>query len=143
MLGEHVENMKINMYDITNDVTHFGDVMIGEEFPESVQEYLLTDTIFSKVENYFSDTLTTQYKISMPMFTAVGIDKNQNKLNKKYIYFEREDKKYMIELSSSIDGKHGEKFTYHDFRLVKTALELLDGAEPNDGFTITQKISVE
>lgn len=54
--GGHTGKLKIDMFDITNDTIHFGDVRDGSELPESTIDYLKKDKVFDEIydveENY-------------------------------------------------------------------------------------------
>ena len=140
-MGKHTEKLKIDMFDVTNDTTHFGDVHIGEAYPYATMEYLQNDKAFSYIEYYDQSYIINGTSDYLPMLTMLGYDNNNNSLNKKYIFFEYDNKKYLVEISSIIDSKQDTQSSYHDLRLIRSALELVNSVYEKNDYTETVTIT--
>lgn len=139
--GGHTEKLKIDMFDITSDTTHFGDVKDGNELPDSVIEYLKKDKVFDEIYDVEEDYLVNGKNQFPPMLSIVGFDSKDNAINKKYVFFEYEGKKYLVELSSIIEGNQNIVYSYHDMRLIRSALELVNSIYEKDDYTATVTIT--
>ena len=139
--GGHTEKLKIDMFDITGDTTHFGNVSEGKELPESVIEYLKKDKVFDEIYEVEEDYLAYGKNQFPPMLSIVGFDSKDNAINKKYVFFEYEEKKYLVELSSIIEGNQNVVYSYHDMRLIRSALELVNSVYEKDDYTATVTIT--
>ena len=129
VLGKHTEKLSVDLYDVTDDA-HFSDMDEGEEYSESTINYL-EKSVFSDID--YTDQMFLQNETSkLPVLFVVGDDKNNNFISKKYVFFERDDKKYVIELSSEVAAKENDYSTYHDVRLLRTALELISNVSEKD-----------
>ena len=140
-MGKHTEKLKIDVFDVTNDIRHFGGMHIGEPYPDATMDYLQTDKAFSNIEYYDQSYIINNKNDYLPMLTVLGYDKNNNSLNKKYIFFEYGDKKYLTEVSSTIDSKQITQSSYHDLRLIRSALELVNSVYEKDNYTATVTIT--
>ena len=110
----------------------------GEEYSEEIKKYLENKTYnyIDYSEQYFIET----EKRYLPVLNIMGDEKNNNYVNKKYVFFERENKKYLIELSSIIDLKENNYSSYHDMRLLKSAIELVNSPAEKDEYLPILKV---
>ena len=120
-LGQHSEIIDVNLYDITNNAKISID---PEGFTDSAKEIFLSDDDFLNITDLDSEFIEGRF----PVFNVMGNDNNKNNMCKKYVYFETDDNKYMIEFTCTIIGGQGENATFHNSRLNKTAQELIHGA---------------
>ena len=138
-LGEHEEKIKVNLYDVTNNA----NIVAWDENSNSTVEYLMKDDAFSLITDYNIGWIGGSDDKYIPMLTVFGKDKRKNDLSKKYVYFEMDDKKYLIELSSIISDPYGKNESFHEMRLVRMATELMHNIYPDDDYTIKQKIATK
>ena len=141
VLGDHVEKFKIDVFDVTNDTKNFGDVKEGEEFPETTIAYLSQDKLFSEIIDVEQNVISDTSNRSLPIFDIEGIDKNNNVISKKYMFFESDGRKYLIEMSSSIDENQKDYASRHDIRLIRSAYELVNTELEKSDDIPTQKIT--
>ena len=136
-LEKHSEKLKIDLFDVTNNA-HFSDMKEGEEYSEEIKKYLENKTYnyIDYSEQYFIET----EKRYLPVLNIMGDEKNNSYVNKKYVFFERENKKYLIELSSIIDLKENNYYSYHDMRLLKSAIELVNSPAEKDEYLPILKV---
>lgn len=140
-MGQHTEKLKIDMFDVTNDMKHFGGMHIGEPYPDVTMEYLASDKVFNSVEDYEQSYLLNGLNDYLPILSIYGYDKNDNLIKKKYVFFEYGDKKYLIEASSTVDSKQKNQTSFHDARLSRSALELVNSVYEKDDYTATVTIT--
>ena len=132
-LGQHTEKINISLYDITNN----NKITIDDEgYTDSAKEIFLSDDDF----NYISDIDSEYIEGRFPVFNVMGKDNKQNEFSKKYVYFEIDDNKYIIEFSCTITGKYEENVIFHSSMLNKTAEELIHGINERDDITPTIKV---
>lgn len=143
IFGQHKEKIKVNLYDVTNDATNFGNVAVGEAFPDATIEYLANDKEFEYVTEQYNGWITGAKNEDVPILTIEGLDKNEKFLTKKYILFMMDERKLLIEFSTLVDDKSGNEQSHHDMRLIRTAQELMYSIYPSDNYTIKQKIVVK
>ena len=137
--GQEVEKLKIDVFDVTNDTIHFGTLTDENDFAESTITYLKSDSAFNEIYDVAEGMISNGSDKYLPMLNIIGSNKNDDYLTKKYVYFEMNDRKYLIELSSTVDGS-GNYSSRHDMRLIKTALDLVSNASPYDEWVISQTI---
>lgn len=143
VFGQHKEKIKVNLYDVTNDTTHFGDIKKGEIFNDSTIEYLSNDDAFDYITDSNNGWLIGANDETIPILSLEGIDRNEKFVTKKYILFMIDERKLLIELSTFVDDKSGNDQSHHEMRLIRTAQELMYSLYPKDEYTLKQKIIVK
>lgn len=141
-IGKHKESIRINMYDITDD-KHYNSLHMNEELSDDMIDYLIEDSSFDEVYDCFDGQLPHINNESLPILNLVGLDKKNNIVSLKYVIYERDDKKYLIEASSSIEENSKNAVTYHDLRLIKTIQELVNNISEKEDDVVTVPISVK
>ena len=140
-IGKHTESIKINMYDVTDDKKNFGNSRMNYEFSDETIDYLIKDSSLVEVYDSFSGEIPYQSNDFIPILNLVGADDKNNIVSTKYVLYFGDNKKYLIEASSYIDGGSKNAATYHDLRLIRTIHELINNIYEKEDDVVTTTIS--
>ena len=135
-IGKHTEIMDVNLYDITNNKK----ITINEDgYTDSAMEYFLSDNDFKEMSYFDSEYIEGRF----PVFNVMGNDYKKNDMSKKYVYFETDDNRYLIEFTCTIIGEKDGNVSFHDERLNKAASELIHGASSFSEYTPTLTVTAK